>query len=288
MKLLKQLSILISSAIIFSASCHCISAEPENTPGSEYSTKSTNLFTNSFDYNYNNSINWNKYGSDSIECFLTNNQTFQNQGYSVNVTNIQNANEGVISDIGHHVKPEIKYYNIKFYVFFESEQADRKEQFSITVLDNRNGTEEVLKKSFDVPANNWTPVSCSFNFDNISENDEIKDDDFSVALSIDKPDETLSSFYFDSVSLNDITKSMESINERQKESEQKQSSAAGSAYTVSDTAQNNNSQSNDITGLSVTILIAIVCTCLCLIFLVISLPKLMKRYTNQTDQTKKK
>lgn len=288
MKLIKKLSLIISSALILSSSCHCISAETESSSGTESSTKSTNLFTNSFDYNYDNIINWNKYGNDSIECFLTNTQTFQNKGYSVNVTNIQNANEGVISEIGHHVKYEIKYYNIKFYVFFESDQADKKTSFSITVLDNRNGTEEVLKKSFDVPANSWTPVSCSFNFDNINENEEIQDNDFSVALSMDKPDDTLSSFYFDSVSLNDITKSMESINEHKKENEQKKTSTADSSSTTGNTGQSNGSQNGTGSEQSVILLIIIVITCLFLIFLVISVPMLIKRYTDQPDGTKTK
>lgn len=287
MKLLKKFSIILSSALILSASCHCISAEPESSSGADNSTQSTNLFTNSFDYNYDNTINWNKYGNDSIECFLTNTQTFQNKGFSVNVTNIQNANEGVISDIGHHIKPAIKYYNIKFYVFFESDQADRTTPFSITILDNRNGTaSEVLKKSFDVSANNWDPISCSFSFDNIGEDEEIKDNDFSVALSLDKPDDTLSSFYFDSVSLNDITKSMESINERKKESEKKESSTFNSTNTSY--SQDDNSQNND-SGQSWLLLIIIVVTCILLIVLVISFPVLIKKYSEQdSGQTKKK
>ncbi len=284
MKKLKKALLIISSAIILSASGLCISASPDDLTGADESTKSTNLFTNSFDYNYDNTINWNKFRNDSIECFLTNEQTFQNKGYSVHVTNIQNPGEGVVSEIGHHVKPEIKYYNIKFYVFFESDQADRKASFSITVLDNRNSS-EVIKKSFDIDANSWSPISCSFDLKDISEGSEINDNDFSVALSMDEPDETLSSFYFDSVSLNDITKSMESINERRKENEQIKTTIFDSPESIP--VQSDEQIAKENTGQPAVLLVVIIITCLFLIFLAISVPLLIKKYNEDSTQKKK-
>lgn len=287
MKKLKKLSLIISSAIILTASCHSISAEPENTN----TAKSISLFTNNFDFNLNNTINWDPFGNEAINLYLDAEHELKNTGYCVYVENVQNKNEGVITDIGHNIKPSIKYYGIRFYVLFEAPQNDITKSFSISVLKNsfsesENETEikktstEIFRDSFEVEANKWKPISCSFSIDGLQQNSE--DGDYSLALTLDNPDETVSSFYYDSVSLTDITSSMESINNRIKENEN------ASAIEINDHSRVDTTKIEEEPGHPLALLIIIVITCLFLIFLVISVPLLMKKYSDNPEKPDKK